>query len=320
MLHGRLCTFCNARYLLLAFVVMTAAAHAEILGKKPAHIGSVASVPNEAAITRKIWAPGIDDGYVPQGLSYADGHLYLATYRSTDTKVGSGPCRLYKVNAETGVTVGHFDLPADCGHAGGAAYLGKGTMVVADTRKLYKLNLARAFAPPSTTSASQGEALISSIALRGELKGSFADFDGKHLFIGTYDKDAAKSKAHFISPDLFDAPGNKPVGEAAALRTIPLPAAVQGAAFDRTGQLWVTASGSKFGTLMKLDPKTGAVLAQYEMVIGVEDLAFDDDGQLWSVSEAGSLRWRNWGKSFPVLFRMDIGRLVSSTPAAPVKP
>ena len=46
----------------------------EVLGKKPGHVwGGPSSVANDQAITMMIWAPGVDDGHVPQGITWADG-------------------------------------------------------------------------------------------------------------------------------------------------------------------------------------------------------------------------------------------------------
>ncbi|MGZ8473064.1 MAG: hypothetical protein ACXW4N_06055 [Candidatus Deferrimicrobiaceae bacterium] len=94
-----------------------------------------------------------------------------------------------------------------------------------------------------------------------------------------------------------------------ASRSFPIAAEAQGAAFDRRGNLWMTFSSSKHGELQKVDPTSGKVLAQYDMVIGIEDIGFDEDGRLWSVSEAGSLRWSKWSKTFPVVFQMDVTKL-----------
>jgi hypothetical protein len=58
-----------------------------------------------------------------------------------------------------------------------------------------------------------------------------------------------------------------------------------------------------------LDPSSGKVLATYSLVSGIEDLSFDDQGKLWTVSEAGSLRWRWWRTSFPVVFKLDTALL-----------
>jgi hypothetical protein len=276
-----------------------------ILGEKPRHIlGGPSSVANEQAMGKMIWAPGIDDGYVPQGLAWAAGSLYVSGYRSTDTKVDQGPCRLFKVNAETGQVQGHFDLPADCGHAGGVAHIGGGILVVSDTRRLYRIDSAKAFTPHL-----MAEAVTGRVMLRGELKGSFVDFDGKAVFAGAFEKDASKAKGHFLSPSLFDTHHDKSIDERIALRAIALPEDAQGAAFDPSGALWISSSSSKFGKLYKLDTQTGQVLGGYDMVVGIEDLAFDDQGRLWSLSEAGSLRWMKWSKTFPVLFRMDVNKL-----------
>jgi outer membrane protein assembly factor BamB len=281
------------------------ASGAEVLGKKPRHVwGGPSSVPNEQAITKRIWAPGIDEGYVPQGVTWAEGAVYLSAYRSTDPKVDKGPCRIYKVDAESGETLGQFDLPEDCGHAGGLAYIGNGILIAADTRRLYRIDAASAFAGPGASAA-----VIATVKLGGQVKGSFADFDGTSLLVGSYEKNAERAKAHFLPLSIFDTHGDRTVNEEVALRTIPIPVEAQGAAFDKEGNLWISASSGKFGALHKLDARTGRPLSSYEMAIGIEDLAFDPEGRLWSVSEAGSLRWQRWSKVFPLLFRIDLNHL-----------
>lgn len=277
----------------------------DVLGKKPAHVwGGPSSVVNEQAITKMIWAPGIDDGYVPQGVTWAEGTLYLSAYQSTDPKTDRGPCRIYKVDTQSGATLGQFDLPTDCGHAGGLVYVGSGTLIAADTRRLYRIDTSAAFAQAVTA-----KAVTATLTLRGDVKGSFAAFDGSALFVGTFAKDADKARGHFLPLSLFDVHNGDTIDESAAIRTMVLPAEAQGAAFDKAGNLWLTASSSRFGTLYKLNGKTGQILSSFAMVIGVEDLGFDDDGQLWSVSEAGALRWQRWNKTFPLMFRFDPDKL-----------
>lgn len=277
----------------------------EVLGKKPSHlVGVPSAVPNEAAITKKIWAPGIDDGYVPQGIAWADGAVYLSAYRSMNPKVDKGPCRIFKVAAEDGRTLGQYDLPEGCGHAGGLAYAGKGLLVVADARRLYAIDLSTAFSAGGTSNA-----IVASVALHGALKGSFADFDGASVFIGAFEKDPAKAKGHLLPLAILDTYNGKSVDETVATRSIPLPPEAQGAAFDKAGNLWITSSNSRFGQLSRVDIETGQIQSRFKMVIGIEDIAFDDEGQLWSVSEAGALRWNTWSKTFPVLFRVDPGKL-----------
>lgn len=289
----------------LAMVLMAGshAGAADVLGTRPAHLsGDLPAVPNDAAILTRIWAPGIDEGYVPQGVTVADGALLVSGYRSTDPKVGSGPCRVYRIDPASGLATGRFDMPASCGHAGGLAYLGQGMLLVADTRKLYNIDLARAL-------AGQGDFVIATLALGGDMKGSLAGFDGKSILIASSEKDADKARGFFLSPSLFDTHDGAVLTPADASHILAVPALAQGAAFDRDGALWMTFSNSRAGALKKLDPASGTVLASYDMVIGIEDLSFDAQGRLWTVSEAGSLRWSRWSHRYPVLFSIDPARL-----------
>jgi outer membrane protein assembly factor BamB len=288
---------------LLSLPVSTMAA--DVLGKKPHHVwGGPSSVVNDQTITKMIWAPGVDDGYVPQGITVAEGSVLLSGYQSTNPKIDRGPCRVFKVDVKTGEYTGQFDLPEDCGHAGGIAYIGQGVLVASDTRRLYKIDMKTAFQDGNTKNA-----LLGNVRLGGELKGSLVDFDGTSIFIGSSEKDASKAKSFFLPVSIFEAHNGKTIEEDIASKSFPIAAEAQGAAFDKQGNLWMTFSSSKYGQLQKVDPNSGKVLAQYEMVIGIEDIGFDEDGRLWSVSEAGSLRWSKWSKTFPVIFQMDVSKL-----------
>jgi sugar lactone lactonase YvrE len=278
----------------------------EPMGPKPAYIwGVVSSVPNQQAISKTIWAPGLDDGFVPQGLTNAPGQVFIAGYKSTDPKISTGPCRVFSVSTTDGRLTGYFDLPDDCGHAGGLAMLGDGTIVVSDTRTLYKIDLSKALKSKNTS-----DSLIAVVRLGGALKGSFVDFDGTDLWVGSSEKDTAKAKAYRLGLDIFDRFNGKPaIREESALSSIAIPAEANGMAFDRQGSLWLASSSSKFGTLYRLNPKTGEVHSQFEMVIGIEDLGFDAEGKMWAVSEAGSKRWSKWAKTYPLVFQIDTNLL-----------
>jgi sugar lactone lactonase YvrE len=276
---------------------------ADVLGVRPAHLGAeLPAVPNGDAMLTRIWAPEIDAGYVPQGVTIANGEVLVSSYRSTDPKVGTGPCRVYRIDPASGRTVGQFDMPPGCGHAGGMAYLGQGMLLVSDTRRLYKIDMARAF-------AGDGDAVVATLNLAGEMKGSLVDFDGKSIFIASSEKDAAKARAFFLPLSLFDSHNGATLEPSQASLSFAVPVDAQGAAFDRDGSLWMSFSNSKFGRLQKLDAASGTVLSSHDMVIGIEDIAFDGEGRLWSVSEAGSLRWSRWQVSYPVVFSIDPQRL-----------
>jgi hypothetical protein len=289
----------------LAMLLMAGshAGAAGVLGTRPAHLsGELPAVPNDAAILIRIWAPGIDEGYVPQGVAVANGALLVSSYRSADPKIGSGPCRVYRIDPASGRTTGQFDMPPACGHAGGLAYLGQGMLLVADTRKLYKIDLARAL-------GGQDDFVVATLGLGGDMKGSLAGFDGKFIFIASSEKDADKARGFFLPLSLFETHDGVVLAPADASRILAVPALAQGAAFDRDGALWMSFSNSKTGALKKLDAASGAVLASHDMVIGVEDISFDAQGRLWTVSEAGSLRWSRWSHAYPVLFSIDPARL-----------
>ena len=63
---------------------------------------TVSAVPNAAAIVRRIWLPGLDAGYDPQGLAVDGGGIYVSAYRSDSFGVRRGPCRVIRIELETG--------------------------------------------------------------------------------------------------------------------------------------------------------------------------------------------------------------------------
>lgn len=260
---------------------------------------TLTDVPNAAAMTRRLWVPGLDDGYVPQGLTFADGAVYIGTYRSTDPAQSRGPCRLYRLDATSGMVTGSLDLSASCGHAGGMARGPGRTIWVADTRVIFEIALGAA------GDSGIGK-VLREIRLTGAVKGSFAAGGSDSIWLGTYAKEPGARLYQFT----FAAIGSKAtLSEADAVNSVPMPLSAQGAAFDTQGRLWVTSSGSKFGELMRIDTVSGAVQARYAMPAGLEDISFDADGGLWAMSEAGSQRWNTWPTFFPVVFRLDVAKL-----------
>jgi hypothetical protein len=269
----------------------------QVLGLKPAYGDRpLSTVPNAAAMTVRIWAPGLDDGYVPQGATSADGGAVLvAAYRSADPAQGRGPCRVYRVDARSGAVTGTLDLPPQCGHTGGIARGRQGRLWVADTRDIFEIAL-------DERGGSTVGSLVRSIRLSGAIKGSFAAGSPDALWLGTYSREPGARLYKVPFERIAAATGS--ISEMDAAAAVVLPAKVQGAAFDPGGRLWITRSGSTFGELLQLDQATGAVLQRFAMPDGIEDIAFDPQGGLWAVSEAGSRRWLGWNTFFPVVFRL----------------
>jgi hypothetical protein len=278
------------------------------LGTKPGYLTEIAtSVPNEAAIGKRIFVPGLDDGFVPQGLAVVGDHILVSSYKPTPgLSANAGPCRVYRVEAATGKAAGQFDLPIDScnSHAGGLADLGDGHVLLADTQMLSRIDLAKALTAGSAVGA------ISTVRIGGALRGSLAASDGKDAWIGTWSKDKDKSFMYRLPPTFFaDTAGV--AKEDRALATLAIPVEAQGAAFDKAGNVWVSASRSNtMSKLYRLD-RAGKVLAEHDMPIGLEGLAFDASGKLWAMTESGTQKYLRWGPqfNFPFVFEIDTAKL-----------
>jgi hypothetical protein len=289
---------------LLACALLAAAtiAHADIGGARPAYSARVPTQPpNAGAIRARMWAPDIDLGYVPQGVTVAGDSVLLSAYNGEG---GTPKCRLYRIDRRTLSLSGRFDLPPTCSHAGGLAYAGGKRLFVADTGHLFEVDLQRAF-----DAARAGTAVVRTLSLRFPLRGSFLAYRDGALWIGVYTK-PEQGRIHRVPLGVIDAtPQLSEIREEQASTSLSIATRSQGASFDRDGFLWLSQSSSQFGTLQRVDPKTGRVLASYAAVAGIEDLAFDADGLLWAVSEAGSKRWSNWPTYYPILFSLDVRAL-----------
>ena len=288
-------------------LLMAASAAAQLpseptLGVAPAKARALTVVPNAQAIERTIWVPHLDEGWVPQGVTFAEGSLIVSAYRAK-TAERAGSCQLARIDPASGKETGLYEIPATCGHAGGLAYLGKNRLLVADTFMLFEIDLALAF--KGQADKPDAAAIKRKIALAGELRGSYITSLKGVPWIGVYNR-AGDSRIYAMAPEKLTAVRlNDNDADAAMI----LPQKAQGAAFDRDGQLWVSASSGTFGKLYRIDAKDGRVTAVFDMPAGIEDLTFDAEGKLWAVSEAGSAPYAFWSTYCPVLFRIDIAKL-----------
>lgn len=278
--------------------VSAAGANDAVTGGRPAYTDrALSDPPNAQAIVARMWVPDIDFGYVPQGLAVGGAFVYLAAYRYG----GAPSCRIFRIDRRAHAVTGRVDLPYGCTHAGGLAYAGADRLFVADTKHLFEIDLKQAFDPLTA-----GNAQVRAVVLDPPLRGSFLAFHGGALWIGEYNKNQP-GRIFQVPLAAIDALApSENLGRGSVVRALDIAPISQGAAFDAGGALWLSQSGSRTGALQKVDATTGAVLAAYAAVPGIEDLGFDDDGLLWAVSEAGSKRWREWPTFYPIVFAIDV--------------
>jgi streptogramin lyase len=241
-------------------------------------------------------------------VAVGEGFLWVAAYQSSDPKQNRGPCRVFKIDPANGGVAGQFDLPGECGHAGGIVHTGDRYLYVADTRHLFRVDTHAALA------VGQCQPLgCTAIALRGELRGSAITYRGGALWFAPYRKAGAGTARlwRMSEQDVLEVVtrGGGTLDETAARASGKIADQTQGAAIAADGSIWLTQSSGQFGRLQKIDARTGEVMASYTMPAGVEDIEFAPDGRLWAVSEAGSQRWYAWRTFFPIVFSLDLNAL-----------
>jgi hypothetical protein len=279
-----------------------------ISGMRPSYGPARVSVaPNEKAIIHRFWVPGLDAGYNPQGLAAVAGAVLVSAYQSEAYNVNRGPCRVFRLDPESGRETGHADVPAPCGHAGGLAYPGGALLYVADTRSLFEIFLRQAF--------DEHALAIREMRLGPGLVGALAVSTPGAIWSGTYKEDGPGRLYRFSSEVLSGVHDGETLRVADASAQLAIPSYAQGAAFDRDGKLWVARSDARWGELDRLDPATGAVERRYAMAAGIEGIAFDQGGLMWAVSEAGARHhYDNFLAAlvmpfFPLVFAIDPERL-----------
>lgn len=268
--------------------------------------------PNEFAVDRFIWAPGIDNGFTPQGIT-------TVTRQGVQRLVVSGyiegrGCRAYRINPATGTAAENVYRLPRCSHAGGIAYAGGDRVYLIDTNRVYQLSYRKMFSPSNSDRA---HAIVKSWPLLF-IDGSFGTYqphDGRCrdtrgcLWIGTWDPDSTSKIRRIRITDLDHLTSGLPITAAIVpnpgTRTIPRGA--QGAAFDPAGTLWVTASrashplnGGPAGCVTEQGPwPTSNYLDFHEVAPGTEGISFNPDGTYWTVSEAGTEQYDNYPFGLP---------------------
>jgi hypothetical protein len=249
---------------------------------------------------------GRDQGMVGQGVAWHDGTVLHSVYPKPGY-AKEGECARVAVNdATTGDPLGQFLLPSDIKHAGGLAVICDGEVLVSDTHVIYRIDLNKAMKDGNCDNAVLGRRELDGI------HGSTVACDPAtgQVFIAEYSKSDSGGTGHYFDAGTLLGKGESaPLSPRDAARTIKLPSYVQGAAWDKAGNLWLSRSQLSWGELVRVDPAQGRVLERHDTVAGIEDIEFDGSGKLWSLSETGAQPYEYATAHFPEVFRLDVTRL-----------
>lgn len=296
---------------LLAAVIVVAGLRADepILGPRPGYTDKpISAVPNADAIGRRIWAPGLNEGFVPQGVALAGDRLLVSAYRGSQSDPASGESRVFAVDLATGDATGQFVLPEDVVHPGGLA-VGGANLFVADGGKLLRVDLLRSLAA--------GRAVVTGRrSVAREMGPSFLTLHEGALWFGPFKRETGPAPRLYRVPveAIFVKGRIPPLLPRDATHSLPIPLLVQGVVFDRENRLWLSASVQKEGWLYRVAAENGRVLARHAMPPGIEGLAATATDRIWSVGECGSQRWLKSATFYPLLFEIDPARLVDASP------
>jgi hypothetical protein len=275
--------------------------------RAPALAPSGDEFPGMDAIVSRFVVPGLDEGFVPQGLCLAGDSVVLAGYQSDNPLVSIGPCRLYVLAPVTGEVVRRVALPASCIHAGGLAYDGERFLYVSDTRHVFVVDLPRTLESPAA-------AVVAEVPLTDGVRGSFVALHDDALLVGRYAGRDSERPLYVFSAAAVRGMHGRSLRPADASRSLIVPPHTQGATFAADGSLWLSRGNLKYGRLSRIDPQSGALLAEYHLPAGLEGIAVTAHGGLWAVSELGARRFRGTARPFPFVFLVDLGRLIGPVP------
>ena len=249
---------------------------------------ALSSFPNDDAVCDAVWVPGLDDGFIPQGLHVLPGRTALVSGYVNEIR---STLRLLHVGLDNGEVIqGPLDF-ANGGHGGGVSIDESGRVWVASTGKLLfwsSLDSLFAGGTPSKVTRSNRD---------GAFDFSYiAQANGPNLWVGSYDT------SELLQFPLSTLERKRTISKSNATTIISTATKAQGGAFHDPN-LWISSSTSRCGAInVGLSTRDRNGFAP-----GVEEIEFDANGFLWMISEAGSVRFP--AKFFPVIARVDSSKI-----------
>jgi hypothetical protein len=205
--------------------------------------------------------PGHDTRWVPQGLTYwPDRDALIISYYDADHQLNS---RLAVIDRASGKKQSIFELP-ERGHVGGLA-MSAGNLWVASSGTVSRIS------KPDLARTASGDRLPVDSTYKLAAT-SFATFDGKNLWVGTYEADAGKPRFAYRYPLGADERPAKTYD-----RKVAIPTSVQGMAISgnrvvlsRSGGKGIDADSSlEIRSLANPSSRPGRVITAPNMSEGV---------------------------------------------------
>lgn len=261
----------------------------------------VSATPIDKAILSRVKILFVENFFVPQGLAVDEGRAFLLTYYG-GSDWSKHRCALFEFDLESGRYRGPAWVDISCTHGGGLVIAPGGNLVISDLQWLFIAPIDRICW--KCTNSYQRPGAVEKIRVSEELSGGMTLGRGPDgVWLTRYRREGSETAHYFQWPDIFAHAGGS-LSAASAVRSIRVPAEIQGMAVDRGGNLWLSHSTGDRAYFSIVNARSGSVEKTIPAVGGIEGLAFDESGNLWSASEAGSKQWK-MKTYFPFIFKLD---------------
>lgn len=253
--------------------------------------------PNAQAVVRSAFVPGLDEGFVPQGLARYGGDFLLSGYMSGGTHHS---CRVYWVGGNDLAAREQFDVPVKCNHAGGIAVSPQGQIAIGDSGRLIVWTPSKGSIRPVSG--------INEVKFTGNIRGTFLSATAQGLVIGSYYKDSGVTAAQTFPWKIL---GYRDISPRDITTTVNLLPQTQGAVRLNDGYFWTSSQGNP--NMISYVAPNGVVQNSFPFVRGLQGVVPGPNGTIWTVSESGAAPYTKRSDVYPSIMQIDPSKLVAGT-------